>query len=198
DGIEFPFRGQAGYQIEDVLGNPQLTPEKITSYEFGIELKFLNNRLELDAAYYNQTSEDQILAVPITGSSGFTSIVLNAGEVENKGFEFQLNATPVEVGDFKWDISANYTRNRNKVLALAPGVENIGLAGFTSLTSDIVVGYAYGSFFGGDWQRDAAGNKLIDDNPSSPGFGYPIVDPESKPIGDPNPDWSAGIRNSFT
>ncbi len=198
DGITFPFDGQAGYQIEDVLGNTQLTPETITSYEFGLDLRFFNNRLALDLTYYNSLSEDQILAVPITGSSGFTSIVLNAGEVENKGFEVQLTATPVKVGDFSWDITANFSTNKNEVIALAPGVENISLAGFTSLTSDIVVGYPYGAFFGGDWVRDSDGNKLINDNPSSPSFGYPIVDPESKPIGDPNPDWLAGIRNSFT
>lgn len=199
DGIEFPFNGVSGFGQSSTLGNATIVPEKNNTLEFGAELRFLQNRVSVDATYYIQRSEDQIIqAVPVAGSSGFTGVTLNAGEITNKGIELMVNVTPVQVGDFSWDITGNFTRNRNEVVRLADGVSEIGLAGFTGITSNIVAGYAYGTFFGSDWERDANGKVMIEDDPSSPSYGYPIVDSEEKVIGDPNPDFLLGIRNSFS
>ncbi|MCB0506244.1 MAG: SusC/RagA family TonB-linked outer membrane protein [Cyclobacteriaceae bacterium] len=196
--VVFPFRGVSGFTLDDDLGNANLKPEENTAYEFGLDVRFLNERISLDATYYKQNSVDQILAVPIASSTGFNTTVLNAGEIENKGIELTLGAVPVRLGGFEWEAAVNFTRNRNLVLRLAPGVENIGLVGFTSVTSDIIAGRPYGSFTGNDWLRNEDGKTLIDDDPSSPGYGYPLLDPITKNIGDPNPDWIMGIRNNFS
>ncbi len=199
DGIAFPFNGVSGFGQSATLGNGTLVPEKNNTLELGAEFRLLKNKLSVDFTYYSQVSEDQIIpGVPVAPSSGFTGVTLNAGEIKNEGIELMITATPVSVGDFNWDITANFTRNRNEVVRLADGVSEIGLAGFTGITSNIVAGYPYGTFFGSDWLRDESGSIIVEDDPSSPSYGYPIVDPEEKVIGDPNPDYLIGLRNTFT
>ncbi|MFM8433285.1 MAG: TonB-dependent receptor domain-containing protein, partial [Bacteroidota bacterium] len=197
-GINFPLNGLSGYTIDDVLGNPGLKPERTTSYEFGADLKFLDNRLGIDVTYYNSKSEDQILAVPIAGSSGYQAQVKNAGSMSNKGWEIMLYATPIRKGDlsgamkdFQWDINLNWSRNRNEVLQLADGVNELFLGGFEGSAIYAVTGQPYGQIYGGKFVRDGNGNLVIVD-------GLPIQDAQVGVIGNPNPDWLMGITNGFT
>lgn len=216
-GVFFPYSGVGGFQTFSVLGNPDLKPEKTSSIEVGADLRFFNNRVGLDVTYYNSTSKDQILGVPISAATGYRTFVQNVGTVENKGFEIQLNLTPLQLDNgFEWDMTVNFTRNENMVVELAEGIENIFLNGFTGTSSRVVEGQPYGVIMGGAWQRanDPTGTMFVDSLPYNPtgaliiddagdpntngNYGFPLVDPDVQVLGDPNPDWTMGIRNTFS
>ncbi len=196
--LGFPFLGTPGYTVSTSIGNPAVEPERQASFEVGTDLRFFNGRLTADMAYYVQKSRKVLLYVPTAPASGSAEFYQNAATVQNKGFELVLTGTPVKTKNFEWYSEVNFSRNRNLVTALADGVESIGLSGFTGIQSRAVAGYAFGTIFGGQWLRDDAGNLVIENNPQSSNFGYPILDPEEGVLGDPNPDWNMGIRNTFS
>jgi TonB-linked SusC/RagA family outer membrane protein len=200
NGIQYPFNGNTGFTLSNTLGNNLLRPEAATTIEGGFELKFFANRLGIDFTYYNETRADLLIAAPLARSTGFFQINRNAGRMRNEGFEVTLNATPVEIRDvnFRWDINVNWSRNVNEVLELAPGVPNIGLIGFAGTNVRAVKGEQFGTIFGGRWLRNEAGLRVIDDNPASPNFGFPIVAATEGKLGRVVPDWIMGIRNTFT
>ena len=190
-GLNFPYNGRTTVTRSVTLGNSALRPEELTSMEFGAELRFFNNKLGLDVTWYRNLSKDQIIDVPIDPASGYREVALNAGEIENKGWEIALLASPISQRNFTWDVNVNFTKNVSEVLALAPGVEVIQLVGFASTSSRAIVGKGYGAIYGQDFERDANGNMIIGSN------GYPSLDNDAKFLGDPNPDWIAGINNSL-
>lgn len=193
NGIDFPFMGQAGFTQDNVIGNPNLRPEFTITTEFGADLGFFDNRLTVEFTYYNQQSEDLIVAVPKAYSSGYGFIYENIGKMENKGIELVVGADIVRTDDFNWNFSANFTRNRNRVVELAPGVDVISLPwGFFGANQRLVVDQAYGTLYGDDWARDADGNAYVDEN------GYPVYSSTEVVVGDPNPDWLMGINNVVT
>ncbi len=201
--LSFPAFGTSGFTVTNTLPNGALKPETTTTWEAGVDLRFLNGRLGLDFTYYEILSEDLILAVPVAKSSGYYSANLNAGSMENKGVEFVLNVTPVQMGDFRWDININYTSNKNKVLSLAEGVPNVSLGGFTSAQARAVVGNSYGSIFGSEFRKDASGDLIIDDRATIGGvanakYGWPILSSADAALGDVLPNWTMGISNTFS
>ena len=109
--ITFPYGGNSGYNATATLPDPNLRPQKTNSYEIGTELKFLNGRVGLDVTYYDIRTTDQIVTVTNPPSTGFAFRNLNAGEVSNKGIEIALNATPLQINNFTWDINVNFTSN---------------------------------------------------------------------------------------
>ena len=197
-GDSFPFDGIAGFVPSNVLANPTLKPESLVSRELGLEMKFFKNRLNFDVTYYNNQNRDLLIPVPITGSSGFNSTYMNAATMENKGIELMANVVPVQSQKFTWSATVNFTRNKNKVLTLAPGVTDIGLGGFTGSTINVVAGEAYGSMFSTSFYKDANGNLIINDDASSAGYGYPIKDETMKSLGGIAPKWIMGINNEFS
>lgn len=152
--ISFPFRGQVGFLQSTSLGNPDIRPESTREYEVGLELRLLQNRARLDVSYYDKKSFDQIFRVPASAASGYTSIVRNAGDLRNEGWEVSFQARPIETRDFSWDLLANWTRNRNSVLELAPGIDNIHLAGYSWPSIRIMEGQPYGVIWGYAYQRN--------------------------------------------
>ena len=127
---------------------------------------------------------------------------MNAAKMESKGFEIVVGVTPIKTKSFEWDINANFSKTQNKVLALAEGVDNLFLGGFTDPQIRAVAGMEYRTIYGYDWYRDASGNPIIYDG-SDPNFdwpkGFPIYDGrEMRPLGKVNPDWIANITNTFT
>lgn len=197
-GISFPFGGVSGFAISNALGNPTLKPEKLISRELGLELKFFNSRVGLDFSYYNNQNKDLILPVPISGSSGYNSVYMNAATMENKGIELTATLVPVKTRDWNWSILANFTKNNNKVLSLANGVDNIELGGFTGITINVVAGEPYGSIYSTGFLKDANGNVVINDNSSSAGYGYPIKDETMKSLGSVAPKWTLNFTNQLT
>ncbi len=201
NGAQFPYRGFAGFAVGSGLGNSDLKHETMDSWEIGTELRFIKNRVGLDFTYFYNKNTDLLMSVPIAASSGFTSVYMNAATMESSGIEITFDATVIKQKDFNWDIIANFTKMKNKVLELAPGVENLFLGGFTTPQVRAVAGEDYGSIFGEDWTRDAQGNMLINDDPTDNyRDGYPWTNPsgEMVPLGNVNPDWIANITNSFS
>lgn len=198
-GVSSPFAGVTGYMVSDALGSDVLEPERLKSFEVGLDLRFLNNRLGIDVAYYNNTNDKLILAVPVAGSSGYTVAVMNAATMKNTGIELLATGTPVKSknGKFQWDITLNFTKNKNEVVELAEGVENVGLGGFTGAEIRAVVGKPYGSIFGTQWVKDDNGNVIINDDPTDPNYGRPIMSDEEGYLGTVQPDWTMGITNSL-
>jgi TonB-linked SusC/RagA family outer membrane protein len=178
--------------------NPDLVPERQSTYEIGTEMRFLNNRISLDVAYYNTLNTKQI-------SQGFrasyaTTAVLNttnAASVRNQGVEVILNLTPVKRKNFNWSINFNFSRMRSKVLTLP---ESIGPLNdyynsdtyISNVRGGLIRGFSTGTITGSTYQRNQAGQILI--NAST---GLPLVNGGNQLIADRNPDFTLGTLNSF-
>ena len=123
--------------------------------------------------------------------------MINAGEIENKGIEVTLNANPVKIGSFRWDITINWAKNKNKVISLYPGITNLRLNSTNfqgGVTVNAEVGKPYGEIKGKDYTYDANGNIII-----NAATGRPIITSSAAiPIGNFTPDWTGGINNSFS
>jgi hypothetical protein len=197
-GGSFPFNGVAGFVPFNTLANSTITPEILLSRELGIEVKLLNNRINFDVSYYNNQNSDLLISVPVTGSTGYNAKYTNAATMENKGLEIMANVVPVVTSNFNWGITLNFSRNRNMVLSLAPGVDNIELGGFTGSTINVVAGEAYGSMFSTSFYKDDQGRLIIDDDPASSGYGYPIKDETMKSLGAISPNWIMGISSDLS
>ncbi len=191
-GNQFPAFGAVALERAAQSGSNALTPEETTEFEVGGELKFFNSRVGLDLTYYDKETTGVIFAVDVAPSTGFNGRNANVGKIDNYGFEVAANFNPIRTDDFSWDINLNWTTFENDVIELAPGVESFTLEGFTSVSSRVLPGEPFGAIFGDRWARDDSGNVLIDDN------GFPIADTTSGIIGDPIPDWTAGITNTFS
>lgn len=197
-GLIFPLPSNIGaVELSNNAGNPTLRPERNKTWEFGGELRFFENRLGFDVTYYRERTIDQIINVSVPGSTGFSNQIINAGTIENRGWEIVANASPVTGGEFNWDILANFSRNRNTVLELP--VDRIALQSFGNLRPIVKEGEPYGVFYGTAFQRDAQGNVIIGEN------GYPLRNQPSEDnpsgelkIGDPTPDFLLGIRNNLS
>jgi TonB-linked SusC/RagA family outer membrane protein len=200
-----------GFAISSRIGNNGLTPEFVTSSEVGLNLGFFNNRLSLDAAYFVTKSTNQIFNVSVSPSSGYDTRTTNVGELQNKGFEFVLSATPVRSNGFKWDINLNYTHIRNNVVSIAPGVTQSGITGngFIGITPSIVVGQPYGVVVSSAYPRvqDKDPNNKATYDPTGQYVGQYIINPTTgqfaptvagQVISNPNPNWIAGLTNTFS
>lgn len=192
DGLGFPYLAQNGFGISNTLNDPNIKPETTSSTELGLDLRFFESRLRLDFSYYNQQSKDIILSLPIASSSGFRALYTNSGKMENKGIELIASGTAIKTKDFSWDVGINFSRNRNKVLALANGVTEVAPEeAFSSAQAFAIVGSPYGAIYGTKWARNSSGQLIIGAN------GLPTLDPEKGNLGNPYPDWMMGLRNSF-
>ena len=199
NGIDFSsFMGLGGFGASATLGNENLKPETQKNWEVGADLRFYNNRFSIDFTYYNQYNEDLLIPVPVASASGFGFNYINAGEVENKGIEMLIGATPIKGSDFSWDLLFNFTKNKSEVIKLAEGVDEIFQGGFTSAGVFSIAGEPNGSIFGTYFLTDNEGNVVINDDPTDPQYGYPYQSSDRKNIGNVNPDWTLGITNEVS
>jgi TonB-linked SusC/RagA family outer membrane protein len=191
---KYIFNNDIGTSVPNTANNPNLKPERTKSYEAGIEMRFANNRLGFDVAYYKSNSIDQIITAPVSFATGYSGKLLNAGEIENKGIEVSLNATPVKNENFTWSLSANFAKNNSEVLELPDGAEAIPLGNFQGGVSiQAVKGQPYGVIYGTDYTYSDSGQRLVDED----GY-YILTGTSNNIIGDVNPDWTAGISNTLT
>ncbi len=200
NGVTFPYMGQAGFSLGSGLGNPDLKHETMDSWEVGLELRLLKNKINLDLSYFSNINKDLLMPVPIAASTGFTSVFLNAASMESKGIEVSIDANIISTPDFTWNLLVNFTQLSNKVTKLAEGVDNLFLGGFVEPQVRAVAGQDYGSIFGLDYYRDADGKILINDDPTdSYRDGYPWTNTGLMvPIGNTLPDWTGNFTNTFT
>ena len=187
------YLGMPGF-IPSVLGDRNLKWETTRQSDIGVDVGLFDNRISILADYYHKKTSDLLIGVPILTNAGYTNRFTNSGDIENKGFEFELT-TRNFVGDFKWTTSLNMTFNRNKVLALPDGVNEI-LGGVSSINI-AREGLPLGSFYG--W-------RMIGVNPETGMIDYegrngePVRaedDQDRQIIGDPNPNFFGGITNTF-
>ena len=162
--VTFPFNGQPGYTYQNIIGNPDLRPERTNNWEAGTDLTFFKDRINIEFTYYTSRSIDQIVSdLPTPPSSGYTQQVLNVGEIQNKGIELGLRLTPVSTrSGFKWDLFGTYTKNNNKVLSLSDGVSQVVLGGFGGMSVAAAVGKPYGAIYSIDLLKDDQGRVIID------------------------------------
>ncbi|MEP7377662.1 MAG: SusC/RagA family TonB-linked outer membrane protein [Chitinophagaceae bacterium] len=177
------------------FGNDNIRPEEKHEIEFGVEAKFLNNRLGLEASYYNAQIRDQILPLTIPASSGATSVLTNIGTLRNKGIEIGLTGTPIRTKNFRWDAGVNIAQNKNVVEKLANNSTELLHADYDGNAAQLksVVGQAMGDFYAHPVARDSKGELIVDPN------GLYKVDPNSMvKIGNAMPKVVGGIFNTFT
>jgi TonB-linked SusC/RagA family outer membrane protein len=194
-GLSFPYLGSyPGYAASSTLLAEELKPERNTGIEAGLELRFLGNRINFEGTYYQQTSNNLLIQQPVPASSGFITYYHNVGKMRNRGVELTLNGDIIKQTDFNWNMNINWSKNVNTVLELAPGVERLQVgSGFTDPSSYAIVGKPFGVLYGSKFQRDDAGNVMI--NPST---GLPITADELDEEGNPAPKWLSGVNNTFT
>ena len=146
-----------------------------------------DNAITLNATYYENETNDGIIALPIPASTGFTTTLQNAATISNKGFELDLTARLIRTDDFGVSVNANYTQNRNLVVDLKGSAYSI-LNGFTSTSSGIAEGYPFAVLRSGVYEKDASGNYVLNAN------GFPNAASEKEVgVGDPNADFRAGF-----
>lgn len=145
--LNFPLNGQNAFEVGNQLGNAELVNELTTEFEVGVDLKLFQNRLGIDVAYYDRTSNEQIFALALAPSTGYTTQTTNLGEISNKGIELLLKLTPIRTGNFSWDILTNFSTNKNELVSLPEelgGKVNIG--GLNSVGYVAQVGKPIGLF----------------------------------------------------
>ena len=178
-----------------VQPNFDLKPTMTSSYEIGLELKFLNGRVSLDATYYDQNSRNQIISLASSSTSGYTARLVNAGEIQNRGIELAVNGRAVQAGDFAWDLGMNFSKNSNKVKSLVEGMDYFELekATWCGVSVGAEVGENFGSIIGKDFLRTEDGQAIID-----PATGLPKVAEGTKTLGNASWDWTGGFYSTFT
>jgi hypothetical protein len=193
--ISAPFNGTATASSSSALANNNLLPERQESYEFGLEMSFLNRRLGFDLSYYNNQNINQITSIPVSASTGYNFAQLNAGTIENKGVEVQFTATPFKTTDFRWDLNLNWSQNKSLVVELLNGIENLQLASLQGGVSiNATPGQPYGTIRGSDYIYADNGQPTVSQTTGR----YPRTGASNNIIGDINPDWKAGLNNSIT
>jgi len=191
-GIGTPFNGNGIASNPGAQANLNLLPERQNSYEFGVEMQFVDRRVGFDVSYYNTENINQITAIPLSTATGYTSAVLNAGTIENKGVEVQLNLTPIKSEDFQWDITANWSKNESLVVELLNGIDNLQLAALQGgISINATPGEPYGTIRGTDFVY-TNGERTVGTN----GY-YQATGTNNNVIGDVNPDWKGGVFNNF-
>ena len=193
---KFAYPGYTiGYISNGTIPNKDLKPTKTNSFEMGLELKFLKNRIGLDFTYYSQLSKNQIMGMASSSTSGYGYRLINAGEIENKGVEIALNTRPIQMKDFSWDLNFNFSKNSNKVKKLVDDMDMFELEKATWLDVQVAakVGENFGSIVGPDFQRNENGDILID-----PSTGLPMYDKSNHVLGNASWDWTGGVHTNFS
>lgn len=185
------------------LANPDVKPERMSEYEFGADLALFNNRVGLNVTVYNQEITDLLLDRVLPPTAGGSTIVTNVGGMTNKGIELLLQVSPVKTRDLSWDVSLNWSRNRNEV----NGIDGVLALRGSDGTQSAINGLPFGVFYGRYYARDDNGNLLFTSqglaqpergtqtNAALPGTiargadGQPTGTELRKVLGDPNPDW---------
>ena len=209
------FISRTALGSNSTLANTNVKPERQNELEFGVELGFLGNRLNLTANIYNKKVDDLLINRFIAPTTGFSSLLDNFGSLENKGFELMLTGTPVQTKDFNWTISGIYNHNRNKATKIGQALTLLSTNSGAPVS--IIEGQPIGVFYGAYFATDASGNLVKNASGFPQGergiqtgaLTYTVtrdangVPVQANPlvrtiIGDPNPDYTATLTNDFT
>ncbi|MFN9777839.1 MAG: SusC/RagA family TonB-linked outer membrane protein [Candidatus Kapaibacterium sp.] len=190
--LTYPLNGVAGFAQSSGLGNNGIVPETRVETEFGTELRFFGDAVGLDLTYYSTVNSNQIFSAPVATATGYSSRLVNAGEMKNSGIEAVLKAQLLKTDDLTINGRLTYTSFTQEVVKLSDGVENIFLGGFTGGSVRAVAGLPYGSIFGQKWLRNDKGQIITDG-------GVPQVTDEEYSFGSNIPDFiiNGGLDFSY-
>ena len=204
-----PYQTMFGYGIDAIQINGQsmaskneriplwnLKNELAESWEIGTDLRFFKHRLGIDITYYDGKTTNQIMNTSVSQASGYTGVVINAGEVRNNGVEISLNANPIALpNSFRWDVRINMAKNNSKVVKLAPGIQSytlINIGGSVTNSIEARVGERFGNIVGYAYQKAPDGQRIVNS------AGQYVRESTTSILGNITPDWVGGVNNSFT
>ncbi|MCI2229837.1 SusC/RagA family TonB-linked outer membrane protein [Polaribacter sp. MSW13] len=193
--FDYPYSSN-GTNFSTVNENTYYTninPSRTKGYEFGIDAKLFNWRVGLDITHYNQTTFNEIMNIPISNSNGFETASINAGEINNKGWEVMVNIVPVKTEDIRWDLTFNFAKNENKIVKLHKDAKRQTIATADWISSLITAdeGGSYGDIVGYDFKRTADGTPIIGAN------GLPLRSDEQVSLGNGQYKFTGGITNTL-
>lgn len=188
-----PYDGTTPFRLPTMMPALNLKPESITSTEVGAEVKFLQNRFGLNVTYYDKITKDQIMDIDISDASGFDKMKVNAGEIENKGIELELQGQILKSDrGLNWNIAVNWAKNKNQVNKLYSDLKVYQIASsWGSVTTEAVIGKSYGVIKAVGFKTDDKGNVIVGSN------GIPLASATPIEVGNVMPKWTGGINNSF-
>jgi TonB-linked SusC/RagA family outer membrane protein len=179
--------------IGNFLGNANLKPELQQEIEIGVETKLFNERIGVDLTFYDRSTSNLITEAPLDPSTGYTSTLTNVGKLSNKGVELGLNGKIISSGAFQWDATLNFNVVRPEIVELGGGLSQVVIAGFTTRGNFAIPGRPYNVILGNAVRKSPDGQRIVRDND-----GLYAVDPIIREIGNPNPNWTSSLFNTFT
>jgi TonB-linked SusC/RagA family outer membrane protein len=184
----------AGFGLSQRVPPTSLSPEFTSSYEVGLNASLFKNRVTIDVAYYDQVSKNQIINVGLAPSTGFQTYTANVGKMTNKGFEALVTVTPVSTRNIRWEVSGNFTKNKNKVVYIFPGVTSFLVPGnyFGGAAPTIKEGSPYGVIVGGLIPRAPDGQRIVAANTGV--YQTTIL---NQVLADPNPEYQMGFTSNL-
>lgn len=186
--------GNGGFLlIDNTLRNADLKPEETRSFEAGIDVGIYKERFKAGFTFYNTNTVNQILSIPVPAPSGYSTRIINAGKIRNRGIELLANAGIVQTNNFQWDLGLVFGSNVNKVIRLDPLQRKIDLSSPQALGAIVVEeGRKYGELYTASFQRNEQGQVVVDDE------GKPLFNTDQTHyVGNYNPDWTGSIANTF-
>ena len=196
-----------GFNMPTNKANYNLKPENVESWEFGLEGRFFDSRLTFDVAFYNATTTNQIISVPVDITTGVYNTIVNAGEINNRGWEVSARVQPVRNKNIRWDMNFTWSRNRNKVVELAPNLDSWTIATGPRGEIRAVPGGSLGDLYGSGYEKAPKGSYVMADDGSTidvsgwdivDSDGYPVLASEFENLGNTQADWKAGWMNSIS
>ncbi|MGC3977289.1 MAG: TonB-dependent receptor [Paludibacteraceae bacterium] len=184
------INGNIAYNLPNQLNNLNLKPEITSSIETGLQIQLFKNLIGLDVTYYNNTSRNQIISLPTSDAFGYSSKLINAGKINNKGVEVVLTANPVKAKDFEWNATANFSKNTNKIIKLSDATSRLDLS-TTLVTLAAQEGESYGQLYGYDFVYTKDGRKVVGTD------GLYLRTQQLVPLGSVLPDFLWSFQNQF-
>ena len=188
--VQYPLNGSTAYVPHYIIYDPNLKPQNTKSYELGADVNFWNNLVSVSYTYSRQNVKDQIFEVPLAGSTGAQSMLTNGGHLHTNTHELTVDINPIRSKMVDWAFGFNFTKMKNFVDELAPGVESITLGGYVTPQVRVSAGEEFPVIYGSSYERDENGNILVDEN------GHPVKG-EDKVIGRITPDFRLGFNTSL-
>ncbi len=186
----FPKNGVPGFTIGNTIGNPDLKPELTTTYEFGADLGFFNNKVNVSYTYYHSDHSDQIVSISLPRSTGYTTTTSNIGKMVNKGHEVTLSLKPLNgvIDGLDFELFGTYSKNESEVIKISDDIDELtvgqfGFAAGTTITLVAKEGLPFGTFKGNDYKYNDQGQVIVD-----PNTGYPVYADDDY-IGNFQPDY---------
>ncbi|HEX7457605.1 MAG TPA: TonB-dependent receptor, partial [Ginsengibacter sp.] len=191
--IAFPFNGVSSFRIQNAIANGNLKGVITTETELGMDIRFLNNKIGLDVSLYDKKADGQILNVPISPGSGYTSLIENIGLITNRGIELSLDVKPVSTRNVTWSFNYNYTKNVNKVDHLSNGLTKVTVFGIVSgVELDAVPGKTATGIYAFGPQKTTDGKVIV-----AASTGKPIPTTNRIYYGNAENDYSMGFSNTL-